>query len=46
VALEHGVTFALPAAAAAEARVEGDGLELVACLPPDPAALGAGIDGH
>ena len=39
LSLRRGVTFALPAAAAAEARIEGDGLELVACLPPDPEAF-------
>jgi mannose-6-phosphate isomerase len=43
--LHRGATFALPAAAAAEARLGGDGLELVACLPPDPEALGHGFRG-
>lgn len=37
--LRRGTTFAMPAAAAADARVEGDGLELLACLPPEPEAL-------
>ncbi|HJP71248.1 MAG TPA: mannose-6-phosphate isomerase [Candidatus Limnocylindria bacterium] len=34
--LQRGSTFALPAAAMADARVAGDGLRLVLCLPPRP----------
>ena len=34
--LESGSTFALPAAAMADARFAGDGLEVVLCLPPEP----------
>ena len=34
-------TFALPAAAAADARLSGEGLELILCLPPSPDALDA-----
>ena len=37
--LTRGTTFALPAAASSEARLVGNGLHLVACLPPDPHAL-------
>jgi mannose-6-phosphate isomerase len=39
--LARGTTFALPAAAAGEAHLTGEGLELIACLPPDPDALRA-----
>jgi mannose-6-phosphate isomerase len=34
--LSRGSTFALPAAAMAAARLAGDGLEVVLCLPPEP----------
>ncbi len=36
LALQRGSTFALPAVALPAARVAGDGLELVLCLPPEP----------
>jgi mannose-6-phosphate isomerase len=39
--LGRGSTFALPAAAAAEATLDGRGLELVVCLPPEPDAFGS-----
>ena len=39
LALGRGATFALPASAAAGATLEGDGLELVVCLPPEPDAF-------
>jgi mannose-6-phosphate isomerase len=39
IGLEPGVTFALPAAATASARLAGDDVEVTWCLGPDPAAL-------
>ena len=36
LSLERGRTFALPAAAMPGARIAGDALELVLCLPPEP----------
>ncbi len=38
--LGRGVTFALPAAAT-DARLTGQGLELIRCLPPSPDPLDA-----
>jgi mannose-6-phosphate isomerase len=39
--LQRGSTFALPALAMPDARITSDGMELILCLPPDPAALPA-----
>ena len=41
VTLRAGETFAVPAAGLPELRLDGRGLELVACLPPRPADIGA-----
>jgi mannose-6-phosphate isomerase len=39
--LNRGSTFALPALAMKDATITSDGIEIILCLPPDPAALPA-----
>ena len=39
LSLRRGTTFALPALASHDASLTGTALELIACLPPEPAAL-------
>jgi mannose-6-phosphate isomerase len=45
LSLRRGTTFALPALATHDASLTGSALALVACLPPNPAALWAGSRG-